>query len=237
MFNIADIEEYINKIDKIEMDNKVLAETKKTLEVEIQRFMQGKDKSEEDLLVVTGAVNILREISDESIKLSYEFIENQLNSALFRIFPHRNLKIKLKEKSFKEIYPQLELELIDGDKIRSLKSDSGHGVVQIVSLLCILSIIVITGARRILLLDEVLSGLSSRSLSIIGQILKSFTEIDFQFIINEHGFILDGAQVVHLENKDGGSTIKKSYIAKKSTFLDNVDLSEKVYTEEEEEIE
>ena len=109
-------------------------------------------------------------------------------------------KIRLKEYTRAGQYPQLELELIvENGKVRSLKNDSGHGLMQIISLLCVLSVIVLTGSRRVFVIDEVLSGLSENSRKIVAEILWTFTEIGFQFIVSEHGFIPKGSKVYHLK--------------------------------------
>jgi ABC-type uncharacterized transport system ATPase subunit len=117
-----------------------------------------------------------------------------------------------------------------------LKSDSGHGLAQIVSLLSILSLIVITGSRRILVMDEVISGLSVRNRQIVSDILWTFTEIGFQFIVNDHGFVPANSKVYHLEMVGDVSSVKQSYIAKKGVYLQSDGEQPYNYEEQKEEL-
>ena len=136
------------------------------------------------------------------------------------MFENTTRKIQIKESIRNNQYPQLELILHVGNgKTRSLKNDSGHGLAQIVSLLSILSLIVITGSRRILVMDEVISGLSVHNRQIVTDILWSFTEIGFQFIVNDHGYIPERSHVYHLEMNGDVSGVKQHYIAKTGVYL------------------
>jgi hypothetical protein len=142
---------------------------------------------------------------------------------LERIFSESERRIYLKEYTRGGMYPQLEIELhVENGKIRSLKDDSGHGIMQVISLLCILSLIVITGNRRILVIDETLSGLSAKSRSIIDDILWTFTEIGFQFIISEHGYIPRNAKVYKLKSVGGISSVVDEYIESDGVYLDGL---------------
>ena len=78
-----------------------------------------------------------------------------------------------------------------------------------------LSLIVITGSRRLLVLDEVLSGLSASSRRIICDVLETFTDIGFQFVINEHGLIPRGSRVVKLAVANGVSSVSETFAKSK----------------------
>lgn len=136
------------------------------------------------------------------------------------MFTKTTRKIELKESLRNNQYPQLKIILHVGNgKTRSLKNDSGHGLAQIVSLLSILSLIVITGSRRILVMDEILSGLDVHNRQVVNDILWTFTEIGFQFIVNEHGFVPENSRVYHLEMVGDVSNIKQTYIATSGVYL------------------
>ena len=100
-----------------------------------------------------------------------------------------------------------------------MKFNSGHGLTQVISLLCILTIIVITKSRRLLVLDEVLSGLSDSAREIIADILWTFTDIGFQFIICEHGFIPKGAKVYEMKNVNDLGSVANTYIEEQGVYL------------------
>lgn len=226
--------EFISKVNNIEMEQSANLKTKEHLEKTIQELVERNSKNNEALDIATHAIEIIREVSDEAVKQAYEFIEESLNAALERMFANTTRKIKLKEYTRGNQYPQLIIELNVGNgKVRSLKSDSGHGLAQIVSLLSILSLIVITNSRRILVMDEIISGLSVHNRKIVTDILWSFTEIGFQFIINEHGYIPQGSKVYHLEMVGDVSHVKESYIADTGVYLQGTEDEEYQYSNSE----
>lgn len=214
------ISEFTQQVDNINLDQQSQIRTKQTLEEEMRKILADSKIKSDELDVVTNAISILRLVSDNSVRESYEFITEAVNSSLSRIFDKTTRKIRLNEYTRQGQYPQLELILeVENGRTRSLKLNSGRGLTQIISLLCILTLIVITQSRRILLMDEILSGLSARSRAIISDILWAFTEIGFQFIICEHGFIPKGSKVYELENKDGIGIIKDTYTEKSGVYL------------------
>jgi predicted ATPase len=229
--------------NEIEVENTAAIRSKEQMEATINRIMEANKSNKEALDIASHAIEILREVSDEAVSQAYSFLESSLNAALERMFANTTRKIEIKEYIRNNQYPQLELVLHVGNgKTRSLKSDSGHGLAQIVSLLSILSLIVITGSRRILVMDEIISGLSVHNREVVADILWSFTEIGFQFIVNDHGFIIPNSHVYHLEMNGDVSTVKKHYIATKGVYLQGesgkvYDYEDKVATEQPEDTE
>jgi len=214
------IKAFINDVSAIEIRQEANIQKKHQLEKSIQRLLEDNKILMEQIDLYQNAIVILREVSDETVRKSYEFITENINNALERIFEKSQRKIRLHEYTRAGQYPQLEIILtVEGGKTRSLKSDSGHGLMQIVSLLFILCLIVITGSRRLLIIDEVLSGLSDRSREIISEIFWTFTQIGFQFIISEHGFIPKGAKVYHLQMDGGVSRVVNEYIEQDGVYL------------------
>ena len=214
------VNNFISVVNQIEIENVAAEKSKQSLEDTINRLAEQNKNNKEALDIASNAIIILRQVSDEAVSQAYGFLETSLNSALARMFKNTTRKIEIKESIRNNQYPQLELILHVGNgKTRSLKTDSGHGLAQIVSILSILSLIVITGSRRILVMDEVISGLSVHNRKIISDILWSFTEIGFQFIVNEHGFIAEGSHVYHLEMSGDVSSVKQDYIAKNGVYL------------------
>lgn len=211
---------FIEDIDTFESKQNALRATKEQLEESIKDTALEIKTASNDLEIATNALTILRNISDDAVTQSYKFIEDSINSALERIFDKTQRRIRLKETTRGGIHPQLEIELlVENNVVRSLKEDSGHGIMQIISLLCILTLIVITGGRRILLLDEILSGISATSRQIIDDILWSFADIGFQFIVSEHGYVPRGSKVYELEMVGGVSSIKREYVSE-GVYLD-----------------
>lgn len=210
----------ISVIDQIELENKAAKKSKEALEASIREIMDKNKENREALDIATHAIEILQKVSDEAVGKAYRFLEQSLNSALAKMFTKTTRKIELKESLRNNQYPQLKIILHVGNgKTRSLKNDSGHGLAQIVSLLSILSLIVITGSRRILVMDEILSGLDVHNRQVVNDILWTFTEIGFQFIVNEHGFVPENSRVYHLEMVGDVSNIKQTYIATSGVYL------------------
>lgn len=214
----------LNGINRLEIQQAGVKQTQLRLEQQIEELKAKVVDDKEALDIATHAIEIIRQVSDEAVSKAYGFLEKSLNSALERMFTNTTRKIRIHEYIRSNQYPQLELELDVGNGIkRSLRTDSGHGLAQIVSLLSILSLIVITGSRRILVMDEVLSGVSVHNRKIVEDILWSFTEIGFQFIINEHGFVPRGSSVYHLEMVGDVSHVKQNYIATQGVYLQGGD--------------
>lgn len=214
----------IGNIEALELEQQANLKARKQLEDGINKLMVENQANKEALDIATHAIEILRQVSDEAVTEAYSFLEQSLNSALERMFEHTTRKIRLKEYTRNNQYPQLEIELtVANGKKRSLKADSGHGLAQIVSLLSILSLIVLTNSRRILVMDEVISGLSVHNRKIVTDILWQFTQIGFQFIVNEHGYVPKGSKVFHLEMVGDVSGVKQSYIEESGVYLNNDD--------------
>lgn len=166
------------------------------------------------------AMAILNTVKDMNTAQSYAFIEHNLNIALEKVFSGSVRRIRLVEGTYNGKYPELKLELVTENGVkRSLKTDSGHGMRQVVSLLCTLCLICVSGARRLLILDEVLTGLSAESRKAVDDILWAFAGIGFQFLIVEHGFIARGSQVYELKLENGISRCTHEYITDQGFYM------------------
>lgn len=220
MADLSRVEQFIGAVNELEVQQMANIKTKEKLLADAEELVKKAELKQEELDVVTNAISILRIVSDNSVKESYEYITESVNAALSRIFTESTRRIRLQESTLKGQYPQLEVILEVGDGIeRSLKFNSGHGLTQVISLLCILTIIVITKSRRLLVLDEVLSGLSDSAREIIADILWTFTDIGFQFIICEHGFIPKGAKVYEMKNVNDLGSVANTYIEEQGVYL------------------
>lgn len=192
-----------------------------------EKFLNSAQEHSETITTLSGALKdnreamaILNTVKDMNTAQSYAFIEHNLNIALEKVFSGSVRKIRLVEGTYNGKYPELKLELITENGVkRSLKTDSGHGMRQVVSLLCTLCLICVSGARRFLVLDEVLTGLSVESRAAVDDILWAFAGIGFQFLIVEHGFIARGSQVYELKLESGISRCIHEYITDKGFYM------------------
>lgn len=219
---LQEADNFIKVIDEIEMTNNASIRSREQLLASIEQLREENESNKEAYDIATHAIEILKKLSDTAVIDAYRFIEASINDALGKMFRGTTRQIRIKEYIRDEKYPQLEIELTTNNGIvRSLKTDSGHGIAQIVSLLSLLCLIVLTGARRILCIDEVLSGLSIENRQIITDILWNFTEIGFQFIIVEHGYVPRGAKVYELELDGDIGKVKNSYIEETGIYVTN----------------
>ena len=219
--------ELLSAINNMEIEQQASLRARQKLEEGIRKLVEENQNNKEALDIATHAIEILRQVSDEAVTEAYQFLEGSLNSALERMFENTTRKIHLHEYIRSNQYPQLEIQLIVGNgKKRSLKADSGHGIAQIVSLLSILSLIVLTNSRRILVMDEIISGLSVHNRKIVTDILWQFTSIGFQFIVNEHGYVPKGSKVYYLEMVGDVSHVKETYIEQQGVYLNNIETDE-----------
>jgi len=213
------VEDFLKSVDDLVNQQEANKKLLERLTKVVNELREKNYEYQSELYVLDNALTILNNLSDEVVHKSYSFITNSINEALERIFVNSVRKIRIKEFTRGQ-YPQLEIEIItDGGKVRNLRTSSGHGIMQIISLLCLLCLIVITGSRRVLWMDEVLSGLSRRSREVVDNILWAFTDIGFQFVISEHGFIPKGAKVYRLEMRGGISRIAEEYIEENGVYL------------------
>lgn len=218
---LEEAEKFIDVVNKIEAENNAAIRSREQLLWSIEQIRKDNEQYKEAYDVTTHAIEILKKLSDNAVEDAYRFIEGSINDALSKMFTKTSRSIKITEYIRDEKYPQLEIELCVGNGIkRSLKADSGHGIAQIISILSILCLIVLTGARRILCIDEVLSGVSTENKRIITDILWSFTEIGFQFIIVEHGFIPRGAKVYEMELDGDTGRLVNSYISENGLYAE-----------------
>lgn len=202
----------IKEIEEIELRQKAKEESKKFLEASIKEYEAKLELAGHNYQVAANAIEVLRTLSNNTVLTSYKYIESSINEALKRIFTDRVRQIELRE-TMRGNYPQLEIALhVENGVERSLKYSSGHGIAQVISLLCILSLIVFTNGRRFLCLDEVMSGMSQDTRKLFDDVLWDFSTIGFQYVIVEHDYTPKGAYVVQLESKNELSRVTKTWV-------------------------
>lgn len=212
--------EFVTKVEQIELQQKANEISRQKITESIEELKEKLKSDNEALNIANNAVRILTSVSQATVYKAYSFLEESLNSSLARMFENTKRQIKLHEYTRGDRYPQLEIELIVAGGIkRSLEADSGHGLAQIVSIMAILCLIARTESRRLLVMDEIASGLSAHNREILAEVLWQFTEIGFQFVVNEHGFVPKGSRVYHLEMVGDVSHIKDTYIEEKGVYL------------------
>lgn len=219
---LEEVNSFIERVDYIENFRKAQKMSKEKFEKQLDRLQEENNRYAEELDICMNAISILTTLSDGTVRKNCDFITDSINSALEKIFVNSRKRIRITE-GIRGSTPQLEMELYENDDSEplSLKDDSGHGVSQIISLLCTLCLIAITGKRRLFIMDEITSGLSGRAREIVSEVMNEFTTIGFQFIVSEHGFIPKGSQVYVLESNGNTSKIVEEYIEENGVFLND----------------
>ena len=151
------------------------------------------------------AIDLLKKISDDRTNSALEVLQNTVNWALENIKLAQKFEIVLdvRERGDSKVL-NIVLNDLEKNKQRTLKHQSGTAVRQIISFLLQMSIISISGASKIVILDEVLSGLQDKdTIRMFGEIIVALAVNDgFQFIFVEHKSELhevEGITQLHLE--------------------------------------
>lgn len=168
---------------------------------------------EKEYDITYKAIKVLQQISDERNFSMRKFLEDIINSALYTVFSDRNYKIKIDEYTHGSNI-LVRLMLVDENGVeRSLNIAHGEGVKQLISFLLNVVMIIFSGARRVLILDEVFHGLHDDYARVLSDLLVDLTEKSgFQFLIVSHNknlYANNNIRVIHLEKTTDGLIIKE----------------------------
>lgn len=161
--------------DKIKLEKRV-AERKKELV-----------KAQQDYVNLMNAQKLLSTVSDDNTEATLLFVSGVINKALAEIFKGDTRRIYLSRKLYGGTKPHIVVELENGkgEKL-DMSIQSGTGLRQIISVLFVICLIEVRKGRRLLILDERLSGLHSEAKRILSEIISIFAEGGFQFIFVEY---------------------------------------------------
>lgn len=151
----------------------------------IQDIINELEKKYVDML---EAQQLLATISEENSNKVLSYITSIINRALSELFPHDTRRVYLEKTLHANQHAHINvvLETSEGRK-RDLTIQSGTGLRQVISFLFVLSLIEIRKGRRLLMMDELLSGLHPEAKAIVVRIMTIFAEEGFQFVMVEYG--------------------------------------------------
>lgn len=172
---------------------------KQEYEKKYKKILKSLEKCQSEHITLTEAQQIISTVSDDNMNVTLDFITGIINKALQEIFPKAVFKVYLEKKLFAGSRPHINLKLEDVNGYSVKMKYTGTGVSQIVSVLFSISLIEIRKGRRIVILDERLSGLHKEAKRIFTEILKIFTDAGFQFIFVEYG-LNDLGKIYNVEN-------------------------------------
>ena len=166
-----------------------------TIEEVVERYKENIEKMEDEIQICEKTSKVFKSISDNRNKVAKEKIESVLNYALSEIPLEQNYRARIEEASSKRSGKELTIILTDTDTgyQRTLRNQTGTWVKQLISFILNMIIVKFSGASRVLILDEVFSGIEDyETIRTFGEILTSLADNeDFQIFMVEHGRELD----------------------------------------------
>ena len=157
--------------------------------------------------VMIEASQLIASVSDSNTTLVLDYITGVINKALKGIFPYDMRRIYLEKKMHNDQYAHIIVKLVTRTgKTRDLQLQTGTGLRQIISFLFVVSLIEIRKGRRLLLMDELFSGLHPEAKNIIMDIIKIFAEEGFQFVFVEYG-VNDVGKIYLVEKPNSTATV------------------------------
>lgn len=224
--NIMSLEAQYNQIEEIKHKIDLLAERLKDLN--------------NSYVVMLEAQQLLTTVSDENTRVVLDYITGIINKALGELFPHDSRRIYLEKTMYRGQHAHINIKLTGTNgKTRDLQLQSGTGLRQTISFLFVLSLIEIRKSRRILLADELLSGVHAQAKRILMDVIKIFAEEGFQFIFVEYGVDNVGRIYIVEKPNDVATVTPIDGVYNNEVFIFNrppedVDLSIRVDEEEDE---
>ena len=162
--------------------------TAQSFKQQIDELVEKSRKLNNSYVTMIEAQQLLAAVSDENTEIVLNYITGVINKALGEIFPYDERRIYLERKLHSNQHAHIVVKLVGTNgKPRDLVLQSGTGLRQIVSFLFLVSLIEIRKGRKLLIMDELFSGLHVEAKRVIMDIIQIFAEEGFQFIFVEYG--------------------------------------------------
>lgn len=138
--------------------------------------------------IMLEAQALLATVSNDNTTAVLDYITGIINKALSELFPHDVRRVYLEHTLHGGQHAHMKVKVVNSEgKERDLSLQSGTGLRQVISFLFVLSLIEIRKSRRILLMDELLSGLHPEAKRVVMEIVSIFADEGFQFVMVEYG--------------------------------------------------
>ena len=174
---------YSNLISRLDRDLK----EKERLEKRVAQRKKELREAQTRYVNLINAQKLLSTVSDDNTDATLQFVSGVVNKALAEIFKSDTRRIILTKKLYAGSKPHIVVELENGKNEKlDLTIQSGTGLRQIIAILFVICLIEVRKGRRLVILDERLSGLHKEAKRILSEILKIFAEGGFQFIFVEY---------------------------------------------------
>ena len=184
------VEDMFDKVTNMKNNFRAKEIQRDTVRETVQGYEKDIERLNEKEVNYGKAAEAFKKIADTRNEEAKATLEDVLNWALENIDLEQRYSARLEEKDSGRSGKELVIVLTDKDTgfERTLRNQTGTAISQIVSFLMNIIVIKFSGASRIMVLDEVFSGLSDiETVRMFGEILVALAENeDFQFIIVEH---------------------------------------------------
>lgn len=158
-------------------------------------------------VVMLEAQQLLATVSDQNTTAVLDYITGIINKALSELFPYDARRVYLEKTLHGGQHAHIKVKVTNSEgKERDLSLQSGTGLRQVISFLFVISLIEIRKGRRILIMDELLSGLHPEAKRVVTDIIKIFAEEGFQFVMVEYG-VDDLGKIYLVEKPDKVSQV------------------------------
>lgn len=173
---------------------------KKKLQDSYEKMVEEYNSNVVHLRNLTEAQQLLSAVSEKNTMDTLDFITGVINRTLAEMFPSDTRTISLEKILYAGKHPHVNVQLVDGaGNKRDLVVQSGTGLRQVVSFLYTVCLIQMTGGRKLLISDEILSGLHPEAKKVINTVLEVLAE-DMQFIMVEYG-LNDVGKIYNVEKR------------------------------------
>lgn len=209
MVSVGRVDRIFRKMNKLRDGVKMLQHDKRTGESRLEKFKEDVETKQKAIDRYNKASIVFKKEADQRDEEAKEALENVLNYALSNIQLEQDYRARIEiipsNRSGKEMV--VVLQDINTGFERRLKTQTGRAIRQIISFLMTVIVIKFSGASRMLLIDEQLSGLQDlETIHMFGDILVALANNEgFQFFVVEHKTelnVVEGIKVINLVLND-----------------------------------
>lgn len=173
-------------------------EAKKAAEEKRISYLNEASEIYEKIGVYEGANKLLNAVSDKTLGAMLDTVTSAVNNVLAEMFRNSGdtYEIRLVKGLYAGRIAHMKLELMQNGNPRDLNLQSGDGIKQVISFLFITLLISVSGGRRLIIMDEVLNGLSPEAAEgAVAALFKTFAKSGFQFIMVDQGRYNPGSAI------------------------------------------
>ncbi len=211
-----------DRLEELDITIKGKERLQQNIKSDLDNYVERKIKLEEFEQIDTESIEVFKSVIDSRNTSAKDKLESMLNFALSYIPLENDYKIKIDEFNTKRSGREFAIKLLDNkaNQLRGIRTQSGTAVAQLVSFLMRVVILSFSGSRRLLVIDENLSGFQDKeTIRMFGEILVALAKNeDFQIIMVEHKSEfknVPGLHNFHLEK----SSYDKGLVLKELTTL------------------